>query len=197
MTALCIGMLRTCELLVLEEGLNALREQVPVDGGSVIGVELQLLAQRLQRRGLGRRLCQPPALELLPQQPPGCMLIQGCQDLARVSDSMTQVIYVIERDNIIGEHQDACLHVSNVVDSVLPSPTHLYAAETTSLRTPAASLGPSPSVACRSARFASSSCVDTSCAGSLSAWSGYRLSSLQGRHRSRHCADRKLVYAQA
>jgi len=37
-------------------------------------------------------------------------------------------------------------------------PTHLYAAETTSFRTLAASLGPSPSAACRSARFDSNSC---------------------------------------
>ena len=37
---------------------------------------------------------------------------------------------------------------------------HLYAAETTSFRTLAASRGPSPSAACRSARFDSSSCSE-------------------------------------
>jgi len=61
---------RTRQLLVLQEGLEALREQVPVDAGRLVGVELELLAQRLQRGGLGRRLRQPSALELLPQQPP-------------------------------------------------------------------------------------------------------------------------------
>ena len=61
---------RTRQLLVLEERLDALREQVPVDAGGLVGVELELFTQRLQRGGLGWRLGQPSALELLPKQPP-------------------------------------------------------------------------------------------------------------------------------